>query len=96
MPAWQLILELDKRPWVALLAIAIIVYNMLRALLTRSVGLLRDQEERSGYTPAWFDYNWLYRVHHVARVLLFVSAASFLYHAHRWLTVAVYPMNLTP
>jgi len=53
---WHVLLGLD-RGWshahLVALALALVVYNLARALLTWRVGVLRDAEDRSGYTPSW-------------------------------------------
>ena len=53
IPIWRVLLQLDRGPLAAFLALSLIVYNALRALLTWGVGLMRDEEERSGLTPPW-------------------------------------------
>ena len=54
---WQLLLGVDRGLPTALLTIALLVYNLCRLILTRLVGPLREEEERSGITPkrgGWF------------------------------------------
>ena len=45
----------------------------IRAFLTYRVGPLRDEEERSGVSPAWDDYRPLWRLHQVTSPVLVVS-----------------------
>jgi len=66
-----------------------LVYNLGRGGLTWCVGPMRDEEERSGYTPAQRSCKWLYRLHWwvlrleivalLAFFLLAVEIASSLY-----------------
>lgn len=49
---WQLIIGLDKPASYWVTALALIVYNLLRTVLTWLVAPLRDEEERSGHTPS--------------------------------------------
>jgi uncharacterized protein YjbI with pentapeptide repeats len=53
VPIWRLLLQLDRGLLAAFLALTLVFYNALRALLTWRVGLMRDEEERSGLTPPW-------------------------------------------
>jgi hypothetical protein len=52
-PVWRILLQLDKSPRAAFLALSLLLYNVLRGLLTWQLGLMRDEEERSGLTPPW-------------------------------------------
>jgi hypothetical protein len=52
-PAWRVLFQLDRGPVAAFLVITLAAYNLLRALVTWQVGLMRDEEERSGITPPW-------------------------------------------
>ena len=50
---WRLVVGMD-RGWLALLtALSLIAYNICRAILTWFVAPMRDEEERSGHTPAY-------------------------------------------
>ena len=50
---WYLLLA-GNRGWLAVvLTGAVIIYNMLRFYLTKTVMAYREEEERSGFTPAW-------------------------------------------
>jgi uncharacterized protein YjbI with pentapeptide repeats len=50
---WQLLIGWDRGPWYWSTAFVLIVYNVLRAYLTRHLSMLRDAEDRSGYSPSW-------------------------------------------
>jgi len=54
-PVWVVILGLSDGVGVALLTGSLFLYNVLLYTLSRSVSAMRDAEERSGYTPEWFD-----------------------------------------
>jgi hypothetical protein len=62
-PIWQIIIGAHKGITECLLIILLIAYNLARALFTWWVGLLRDAEERSNYSPSKKQYIWWYRVH---------------------------------
>ncbi|MDH3671607.1 MAG: pentapeptide repeat-containing protein [Gammaproteobacteria bacterium] len=86
---WELLLGLDKGLWYFGLVMVLLIYNMGRGLLTYFVGSLRDEEERSGDSPAWQHYRGWYRAHQVVTLLLIFVGASFLFHAWHWLTAPV-------
>jgi hypothetical protein len=48
---WQVLIGADLGPSYWALAVALLLYNFCRAILTSFVAPLRDQEERSGFTP---------------------------------------------
>ncbi len=50
---WRLVFGLDREPAYWLSAIALLLYNVLRWMLTGLVAPMRDEEERSGVSPAW-------------------------------------------
>lgn len=54
--AWRVLVGLDKSAWVPLLGGVLLLYNIIRAVLTIQVGQLRDAEERSGRTPTLPEY----------------------------------------
>ena len=91
-PVWLLLIGADQRILFMLMAIALLVYNVCRAVLTTMVGPLRDEEERSGHTPpikGRFGYGWLVWPHKVVDVLFYVAMASFIIHGVRWMTTQV-------
>lgn len=70
--------QADQGFWYALLAVLLAVYNVLRGGLTYLIAPLRDEEERSGYTPDARSCRWMHGVHHWAlRWLTLVSYGSF-------------------
>lgn len=82
-PVWRVLLRLEDGPIASGLAVALIVYNLLRWWLTSSVGLLRDAEERSGYSPRYADYKWPYMAHtFVMWPLFMVAIAALLYNGY--------------
>ncbi|MCI0657368.1 MAG: hypothetical protein L0170_09900 [Acidobacteria bacterium] len=87
---WQLLLGLDKSWTYSTLAIALLLYYAARGLLTWRVGPLRDEEERSGYSPSWREYGRLFVLHRIATVLFVVSLASFVWHGVHWLFTPVW------
>ncbi len=50
---WQLMLGVDQNSLYWMLPLTLIVYNVLRGGLTYFVAPMRDEEERSGYSPHW-------------------------------------------
>ncbi len=78
-PVWQVLLRWETgKSWPTILAALLIVYNIGLYSLIVHVSALRDEEERSGWTPAWRDYGYLLWFHRVVVVLFYVSCASFL------------------
>lgn len=53
MFAWQVILGVDKGRLDWGLAATLIFYNLMKAALTWFISPMRDEEERTGYTPSW-------------------------------------------
>lgn len=94
-PVWALLIGLDKGWTFWLPASLIALYNLLRLFLTWKVGPMREEEERSGYSPAWSGtgdregYAVLFRAHQALTTLLVVAIVSFVWNAWHWLTVMV-------
>lgn len=63
-------------PWPTALAVGLVTYNGLIYWLVSNVGPLRDEETRSGRSPRWDDYRWLYALHRFATGLFYVSLIS--------------------
>lgn len=74
---WKVLLNWDKGPLWPSLAGLLILYNIGIYVLITSVSALRDEEERSGWTPAWREYRHLIWVHRAVVLLFYVSVASF-------------------
>lgn len=53
VPLWQLVVGAESGSMFWALSVTLIIYNMLRWMLTRAVAPLRDEEERSGMSPAY-------------------------------------------
>jgi Pentapeptide repeats (8 copies) len=59
-----------ERGWIAVLfSVCILVQNIAQGLLTRSVFPLREEEDRTGVTPAWSEYRRWWGFHRVARAI---------------------------
>ena len=90
-PVWQVLLKWDEgKVWPTVLAVLLILYNGGLYFLISSVSPLRDEEERSGWSPAWADYARLIWVHRVVTGLFYVSFISFLVNAGQLLTDVVF------
>ena len=80
-PIWQMLLKIDEgRVLPSVLAVLLVLYNVGVYWLITSVGPLRDEEERSGWSPAWADYRRLIRVHQGVTLLFYVSFAAFVWN----------------
>jgi uncharacterized protein YjbI with pentapeptide repeats len=53
-PIYQVLLGWDRGFYWSALVGALLLYNVLRGVLTYFVSLMRDAEERSGFTPLWW------------------------------------------
>ncbi len=73
---WELVLGVKHGLFKTALTLALLLYNFARALLTYRMSSLRDNEERTGDSPALRQYWWLWRVHQVASSVLYVSVVS--------------------
>ncbi len=86
---WQVLLAVDKGILFWALTLVLIFYNILRGLMTYRISLLRDEEERSKFSPAKKDYWNLYYLHYVIKTMMVIAFCSFLYHLYFWLTAPV-------
>jgi hypothetical protein len=82
----EVVLGLDQGLWYVVLVGVLVLYNVGRGALTYCVGPLREEEDRSGDSPAREDYWWFYRVHQVMALLFLVVAAAFVVNAWYWLS----------
>jgi hypothetical protein len=73
----SVMLHLDRGWWRAMPAFLLIFYNFGIFRLVTRVGALRDEEERSGYSPDWSEYHWLIWVHRGVSLLFYVSLDAF-------------------
>jgi hypothetical protein len=51
VPVWWLLLGMERGPTYAVALIMLLIYNSLRLILTLWLAPLREEEERSGYSP---------------------------------------------
>ncbi|MEM9552652.1 MAG: hypothetical protein AAGC60_00210 [Acidobacteriota bacterium] len=86
---WEVLLGVDQGVERWMLTVAVLLYNLLRGVLTWKVGPLRDEEERTDTTPALDSYLWLFYLHRVATVLLVVAVVAFAYSTAQWLSLTV-------
>jgi uncharacterized protein YjbI with pentapeptide repeats len=90
-PLWQVLLKWDEgKIGPSVLAVLLILYNLGLYILISSVSPLRDEEERSGWSPARADYAWLIWIHRVVTGLFYVSLVSFMINATQVLTDVVF------
>jgi uncharacterized protein YjbI with pentapeptide repeats len=87
---WKLLLGVDRGWFHVLPALVLILYNVCRGILTVRVSMLRDQEERSGYTPSSSEYAWLIWLHRVGLGLLAMAIATLTVHLYAWLSAEVW------
>lgn len=96
----QLVLGLDRNVIYWAIPVTLIVYNILRGFLTYRVAPMRDEEERSGVSPAWKGkmvwqgYRPLYWMHRAVSILFWLAFLVFLFNALHWLNLPVWvPAN---
>lgn len=94
---YEIIIGLDKGLIYWILVVSLLIYNIFRIILTRSVGILVDEESRSGYTPALGTYQpWshgylkLMPLHYTVMMFFWISVVSFSFHAWEWLNSPVW------
>jgi len=101
---WQLLLGMDQSGLFWMLPLILIVYNLLRGSLTYLVAPMRDEEERSGYSPIWrhrgnvkpYHKKWwqgyrvLFYAHKVVSVLGVIALITFFINAVYWLCQPIY------
>jgi hypothetical protein len=85
----ELLVKWDQGVWHTVLAGVLVAYNLGVYRLISRVGPLRDEEERSGFAPAWSSYRALVWVHRVVCVLFYVSLASFLWNLYTTLATKI-------
>ena len=86
---WQVLLGHDLGIWYLITAVIIILYNIGRGFLTWRVGAIRDEEERSKFSPAKNDYLTLFKIHKIIFFFCVVSLLSFAFHVYGWLSTEV-------
>ncbi len=88
-PTWEVLLALNKNWASSALVVVLIVYNVLRGMLTLLVTRLRDTEERSWVSPGRVEYMPLFVVHRILRVLSWVAILSASWALLEWLRTPV-------
>ena len=72
----------------------LVVYNAIRGVLTFKIAPLRDEEDRSHYTPKRADIDWYYRLHDPWRGVLWwvsvVSTGLLAWQVYGWLATRVW------
>ncbi len=53
-PVWAVILGVGQAPFLLAASVCLVVYNSLRIFLTLKISPLRDEEERSGFSPRYW------------------------------------------
>ena len=87
----QLIFGADKGGIYVLIPATLVLYNLLRGFLTYKLAPMRDEEERSGYTPVWqgqnfwSGYQFLYLIHKAVSFLWYLAVAVFIWNLCKWL-----------
>jgi uncharacterized protein YjbI with pentapeptide repeats len=71
-------------------AVTLIAYNICRAVLTKFVGPMHDEELISRCTPALSSYRWLLMPHKVVSTVMYVALVLAGWHFAHWLTAAVW------
>ncbi len=87
---WQVLISYDRGIWFMLAAVLLIIYNVLRYVLTRRVAALSEEENRSHYTPALKEYKRLLWPDTIIRALWYFAVLSFGIHCCDWLTADVF------
>ena len=71
---YEALLGVDRDPRAWALAVVLLTYNLVRALFTWWIGLLKAAEDRSGVSPSWRSYRELSLAHRfVMRPLITVA-----------------------
>jgi len=92
----QLMLGIDKEPIYWLIPFTLVIYYILRGLLTYRVSALKDEEQRSGYTPTWSGrrfwqgYRALYKMHQLVNIIFYLAVVVFVFNSYHWLSQTVW------
>lgn len=95
MEEWRIIWVLfsfdqwSRSPWLPILAMALVAYNIIRFWLTRHVGGLREEEDRSGFSPYLHEYRLSWHAHRFAQVLAWAAVIALAVHGYRFATQTV-------
>ena len=91
---WEILLLAGHESKVWMLAtLSLLLYNIARVLLTWQISGLREEEDRSGISPKYRGrdgYQWLHVTHLAVRWIVFVAAATFIYHSVNWLNRSIW------
>lgn len=99
-PAVWVVIGGTRGWWALAFAFVVIVYNVLRLVLTLRVGMLRDAEERSAITPRLEEYDGptifqrfsLWQLHRAARILWAFAIASVAINTLVWVFTTTVPV----
>ena len=90
---WQLVLGLDRGGFYWTVPSILIFYNMVRAYITYKVIPMREEEERSGFSPKLYGltgYRHVFLIHqYIVRWIFWLALGLFLYNLCDWMTKTV-------
>ncbi|PWQ93431.1 pentapeptide repeat-containing protein [Leucothrix arctica] len=92
----ELLLGFDKEWFHQIIIFVLLFYNTFRGFLTYIISLMREEEERSGYSPQWSGtYFWqgykpLYHAHKILNIVKIIAISVFLYNLYYWATKLVF------
>jgi hypothetical protein len=99
----QLVFAIDKGFPYFLIPITLVIYNLVRLLLTYVLAPLREEENRTFYTPVWKEkkhlilntyytsgYHLLYKLHLITSWLWVFSIIAFIYNISYWILMPVW------
>ena len=92
----ELMLGLDKEPIYWLMPSILVIYNIIRGILTYFVSAMRDEEQRSGFTPAWSRFSFqqgykvLYKMHQIVSTIFYLAVVVFIFNSYYWLSQTVW------
>lgn len=90
MPVWAVILGVGQAPLLLAASVCLIVYNVLRIFLTLKISPLRDEEERSGFSPRYWPthpapYGHVDPIPNGSRSIRFAVFAARFSQSYRWM-----------
>jgi len=85
----ELVTGWREKGWQLFFFLAVVVYNVLRGTLTFRVSLLREEEERTMYSPALHQYRGLYRFNLAVWGLSPLLIAAQIWNVYHWLWTPV-------
>ena len=86
---WQILLRVDDGIVATALAVLLLGYALVLGVLVANVITLRDEEARSGYSPAWQEYCRLLRMHYFECSVFYIVLGAFLWNLGQFL---MYPV----